>query len=209
MRYLQPTMTSGSLIRDSFQMPFWLSQAAIVNAICLQVDTVWILCWLILFSICGLRDGKSDLFEHSLSKILQFSNVSFANFESCCYFTVTYDFIPPSIAIVAVRVPVLLVSLIPQVQLMSIYKEKSWSVKLVEGHVSGDQVRSERCKGCDRTPNLIIGNNDEVNLLLYGCGGHKCKHNLIRIDLNRENKTEPLMIVASTAEAIAVGEELA
>jgi hypothetical protein len=70
---------------------------------------------------------------------------------------------------------------------MSVTKEKSWSVKLVEGSVLSDQVRAEKCKGCDRIPQLIVGNDDESNLVLYGCVSQKCRHSLIRVDLNREH----------------------
>ena len=61
------------------------------------------------------------------------------------------------------------------------YKEKSWSVKLVEGYVLNNLVRSNHCKGCDSTARLVVNNNGNPDLLLYGCNGHKCKHILIRM----------------------------
>lgn len=88
--------------------------------------------------------------------------------------------------------------------LLSIHKEKSWSVKLVEGSVLGDQVRAEQCKGCDRTPQLVIGNNDESNMLLYGCVSQKCRHSLIRVDLSRDPRNDPFMVMTPAADAISM-----
>ncbi len=64
---------------------------------------------------------------------------------------------------------------------MSIFKEKSWSVKLVEGYVLNNLVRSDHCKGCASNTNLVVNNTGTPDLLLYGCNGHKCKHILIRM----------------------------
>ena len=70
---------------------------------------------------------------------------------------------------------------------MSFYKVKSWSVKVVDGYILNNQVRSAQCKGCDSATKLVVGNNDDPNLILYGCGGHKCKHTLIRMDFGAAN----------------------
>jgi hypothetical protein len=64
---------------------------------------------------------------------------------------------------------------------LSLIKEKSWSVKLENGYVLGSQVKANRCKGCESTAKLVAGNNDNPDLLLYGCHGHRCKHVLIRV----------------------------
>ncbi len=61
------------------------------------------------------------------------------------------------------------------------FKEKSWSVRLVHGYVQNNQVRSDRCRGCESSTKLIVANNGEPDSQLYGCYGHKCKHILIRI----------------------------
>ncbi len=81
---------------------------------------------------------------------------------------------------------------------MSFYKVKSWSVKVVDGYILNDQVRSAQCKGCDSATKLVVGNNDDPNLILYGCGGHKCKHTLIRMDFGSANN----WVVASAKVAI-------
>ena len=70
---------------------------------------------------------------------------------------------------------------------MSFVKVKSWSVKVVDGYILNDQVRSAQCRGCDSATKLVVGNNDDPNLILYGCGGHKCKHTLIRMNFGSEN----------------------
>jgi len=70
---------------------------------------------------------------------------------------------------------------------LSFVKVKSWSVKVVDGYILNDQVRSAQCKGCDSATKLVVGNNDDPNLILYGCGDHKCKHTLIRMNFSSEN----------------------
>jgi hypothetical protein len=64
---------------------------------------------------------------------------------------------------------------------LSLVKEKSWSVKLVNGYILNSQVKADHCKGCESTARLVAGNNDNPDLLLYGCYGHRCKHVLIRV----------------------------
>jgi hypothetical protein len=64
------------------------------------------------------------------------------------------------------------------------FKEKSWSVLLVKGHVLNDQVRAERCDNCKSTTEVLTTNYNNPNLLLYGCKDSKCKHRLLRLDFN-------------------------
>ncbi|MGD6805952.1 MAG: hypothetical protein ACQCN4_03225 [Candidatus Bathyarchaeia archaeon] len=63
-------------------------------------------------------------------------------------------------------------------------KEKSWSVRLVEGYVLNDQVRADRCVNCRSTTEVLVANYNNPNLLLYGCKDSKCKHRILRLDLN-------------------------
>ena len=70
-------------------------------------------------------------------------------------------------------------------------KEKSWTVKLVGGYVADNQVKSRLCKGCSSTAKLVVGNNFDPDLSLYGCNQHKCKHMLIRLKLHSENEETP------------------
>jgi hypothetical protein len=65
---------------------------------------------------------------------------------------------------------------------MSLFKEKSWSVKLVNGYVLDSQVKAERCRGCESTAKPVTGNNSDKDMMLYGCNGHKCRHMLIRMN---------------------------
>jgi hypothetical protein len=67
------------------------------------------------------------------------------------------------------------------VLLLGMFKEKSWSVRLVNGYILNNQVKSDLCKGCESATKLIAGNNDDPDLLLFGCAGHRCKHVLIRL----------------------------
>ncbi len=70
--------------------------------------------------------------------------------------------------------------------LLGFVKEKSWSVRLVDGYVLNGQVRADQCAGCEATTKLVAGNNGDPDLVLFGCNGHKCKHTLIRVDLSQE-----------------------
>jgi len=69
-------------------------------------------------------------------------------------------------------------------------KEKSWSVRLTFGYVLNGQVRSEYCGNCDSKAKLIAGNNDDSNLILYGCDSRRCKHVLMRVDLGLSRSAE-------------------
>jgi hypothetical protein len=61
-------------------------------------------------------------------------------------------------------------------------KEKSWSVRLIEGYVLNDQVRAQRCENCRCTTEILVANYGNPNLLLYGCKESKCKHRMLRLD---------------------------
>jgi hypothetical protein len=76
-------------------------------------------------------------------------------------------------------------------------KEKSWSVRLINGYVQNDQITSDQCKGCDSSTQLVVANNGNPNLVLYGCGGHKCKHRLIRMNFSSINYLSPVSVAAS------------
>jgi hypothetical protein len=75
-------------------------------------------------------------------------------------------------------------------------KEKSWSVRLVDGYVQNCQITSEQCKGCDCVTKLVVANNHDHNLVLYGCDGHKCKHTLIRMKFGSPPEAEEIPFVA-------------
>jgi hypothetical protein len=62
-----------------------------------------------------------------------------------------------------------------------LFREKSWSVKLVEGFISENQVRAELCTGCEGTCDLIVRHRGNPNLVLFGCERSKCQHRLIRL----------------------------
>jgi len=65
-------------------------------------------------------------------------------------------------------------------------REKSWSVFLVKGYIANDQVRAKRCENCKCTTEVLAANFGNPNLLLYGCKDSKCKHRLVRLDLDAE-----------------------
>jgi hypothetical protein len=50
---------------------------------------------------------------------------------------------------------------------------------------------------------MILGNNDDPDMFLYGCSGHKCKHVLIRLKFIETDQIVPLpMPVAVTSVAV-------
>jgi hypothetical protein len=65
-------------------------------------------------------------------------------------------------------------------------REKSWSVFLVKGYIDNDQIRAKRCENCKSTTEVLASNYGNPNLLLYGCKDSKCKHRLVRLDLEVE-----------------------
>jgi hypothetical protein len=60
-------------------------------------------------------------------------------------------------------------------------KEKSWSARIVEGHLSNGKVRGEQCAECKSSCKLITLGHGDSNSILCGCTGLKCKHILIHI----------------------------
>ncbi len=109
-------------------------------------------------------------------------------FLSCCFHTVTYEFIQLQLCYCCWNrwnkcwkfVSDSLYHY-PWCGILSLIKEKSWSVKLANGYILDSKVQADRCKGCESTPKLVAWNKDDQNLLLYGCYGHRCKHVLLRI----------------------------
>jgi hypothetical protein len=78
-------------------------------------------------------------------------------------------------------------------------KEKSWSVLLVKGYVSNDEVRAERCETCKSTSEALTSNQGNPNLLLYGCKDTKCKHRMLKLDFNAGvSKKSPFREVQKT-----------
>jgi|AGTN01.1.fsa_nt_gi hypothetical protein len=63
-------------------------------------------------------------------------------------------------------------------------KEKSWSVLLIRGYVTNDQVRAERCENCKSMTEVLTANHGNPNLLLYGCKDSKCRHRMLRLDFD-------------------------
>ena len=62
-----------------------------------------------------------------------------------------------------------------------LFKEKSWSVKLVDGFVSGSHVKATLCTGCPGASSLVVLKCGNPNMVLYGCEGSKCRHRLIKV----------------------------
>lgn len=91
-------------------------------------------------------------------------------------------------------------------------KEKSWSVRLSSGYVLNGQVRSNYCGTCDSKAKLIAGNDDDSNLVLYGCDAKKCRHVLMRVNLSPAGpqsfssieSPEPLQITQQVAAAVPI-----
>ena len=67
-------------------------------------------------------------------------------------------------------------------------REKSWSVKLVQGYISKDRVRASHCDTCQAVCNLMLRNRGNPNLVLFGCSLSKCQHKLIRFDFGIETE---------------------
>jgi hypothetical protein len=66
------------------------------------------------------------------------------------------------------------------------FKEKSWSVRLVPGHILDDQIRSQRCQNCKSISQILVVNHQNPNLLLYACRDSKCRHRMLRVDMVAE-----------------------
>ena len=67
---------------------------------------------------------------------------------------------------------------------LSLFKEKSWSVKVVDGFITNNRVRTQQCENCDSTSYLVAINHADPNLTLFGCGNRKCKHILMRMRIS-------------------------
>jgi hypothetical protein len=72
-------------------------------------------------------------------------------------------------------------------------KEKSWSVRLVDGYILDNQVRGKNCGNCESVSKIVANNFSNPNLVLYGCNGHKCKHKLIRLKFYSGNLEVPTL----------------
>ncbi|HKM59248.1 MAG TPA: hypothetical protein VJY36_00085 [Candidatus Bathyarchaeia archaeon] len=64
------------------------------------------------------------------------------------------------------------------------FKEKPWSVLLLQGYVLDDQVRAPQCTNCKSNAHPLTVNYGNPNLCLYGCQDTKCKHRLLRFDFS-------------------------
>jgi hypothetical protein len=71
---------------------------------------------------------------------------------------------------------------------LTLFKEKSWSVRLVDGFITDNRVRSQECENCDATSQIVAINRADPNLALYGCSNRKCKHILMRMKISSEAK---------------------
>jgi hypothetical protein len=69
-------------------------------------------------------------------------------------------------------------------------KEKSWSFRVVEGHIFNGKVRAEQCVECKSSCELVTFGCGDSNSILCGCSGDKCKHVLIRMKFASESLDE-------------------
>jgi hypothetical protein len=60
-------------------------------------------------------------------------------------------------------------------------KEKSWSVRIVEGQLLDGKVRAKQCSQCKHSGNLVAIGRGNSNSTLYGCAENKCRHVLIYV----------------------------
>jgi len=61
-------------------------------------------------------------------------------------------------------------------------KEKSWSVRIVEGELLDGKVRAKQCSQCKHSSDLVVIGHGNSNSILYGCTGNKCRHVLIHVE---------------------------
>ena len=61
-------------------------------------------------------------------------------------------------------------------------KEKSWSVRIVEGQLLDGKVRATQCSECKHSCELVTVGCGNSNSILYGCSGNKCRHVLIHVE---------------------------
>ena len=76
---------------------------------------------------------------------------------------------------------------------LSQFREKSWSVRLVEGFIEDNRVRTVQCEDCDSSSKIVVMKYGDSNLVLYGCGNRKCKHILIRMKIDSDAE-EPAVL---------------
>jgi hypothetical protein len=60
-------------------------------------------------------------------------------------------------------------------------KEKSWSVRIVEGQLLDGKIRAKQCSQCKHSCDLVTIGRGNPNSILYGCTGSKCRHVLIHV----------------------------
>jgi hypothetical protein len=65
-------------------------------------------------------------------------------------------------------------------------KEKSWSSRVIEGHIFKGKVRAEQCAECKSSCELVTLGIGDSNSILCGCTKDKCKHILIHAKFSSE-----------------------
>lgn len=66
--------------------------------------------------------------------------------------------------------------------MLTLFKEKQWSVLLVRGYVLKEEIRGSLCANCKSTTHPLTANFGNPNLFLYGCQNPKCRHRMLRFD---------------------------
>ena len=61
-------------------------------------------------------------------------------------------------------------------------KEKTWSVRIVEGQLLEGKVRAKQCSQCKHSCDLVAIGCGNSNSILYGCAKSKCRHVLIHVE---------------------------
>lgn len=56
----------------------------------------------------------------------------------------------------------------------------------MKGYFLNDQVRAQRCENCKSITEVLATNFSNPNLMLFGCKDSKCKHRLLRLDLEAQ-----------------------
>jgi hypothetical protein len=80
--------------------------------------------------------------------------------------------------------------------MLGLLNEKSWSIRLIDGYISGNQVKSKSCGNCESVSRLVANNFSDPNMVLYGCTGHKCKNKLIRLKFYSGSLDVPMLTKA-------------
>jgi hypothetical protein len=63
-----------------------------------------------------------------------------------------------------------------------VIKEKSWSVRIVEGQLLEGKIRAKQYSQCKHSYDLVAIGCGKSNSILYGCVESKCKHVLIHVE---------------------------